>query len=56
MKKKHIEALKTILTASREYAASLKLKKRKDLNDTFKIAVLYRDIVTLENCLKELQP
>ncbi len=46
------DALKTIIGVSRKYASELNKKKRKTQNQIFELAVIYRDVITLEKLLK----
>jgi len=47
------EALKNVLKISRKYAAEKNNKKRKSQEELWEMAVLYRDIVTVEDWIEE---
>jgi hypothetical protein len=49
-----LEAIKALTGCARLQAQNLNEKKRKDQQEVFNLAVLYRDIVEVENYLKTL--
>jgi hypothetical protein len=49
-----LEAIKALTAYARLQAQKLNEKKRKDQQEVFNLAVLYRDIVEVENYLKTL--
>lgn len=55
MNKEIYKALRAIIKKTREYAIKLNSKKRKNQDEIFELAVLYRDIVDVENWIDELE-
>jgi hypothetical protein len=53
MKQNTIDAIKTLIANARKTAGELQNKKRKSHDEVFKLAVLYRDIVEVENFIKD---
>jgi len=48
------EALVSVVKKAREYAVKMNKKKRKTQDDIFEQAILYRDIVKVENWISEV--
>ena len=55
MKQNTIDAIKTLIANARKTAGELHSKKRKSQDDVFEEAVLYRDIIEVENFIKKYE-
>jgi hypothetical protein len=53
MKQNTIDAIKTLIANARKSAGELHSKKRKSQNEVYEEAVLYRDIVEVENFISK---
>ena len=55
MEQKTIDAIKKLITNARKTVGEIHNKKRKSQDDVFEEAILYRDIVEVENYIKKYE-